>query len=175
MTYDYRSNKLHATTSRNAFATGIFISIAVACVIRKASAEDEKIAAINVVLAHEKACETYDLEKLDSMHTVDSRGIEESYPEPTEPGPRQFYQLINNAGVHIDYHPEDAVAQVRGDVAWVTVTLHSLLTADNPAPRAMIGGEWHVAFVKSSVLVRTPARWKITLGHTSSLPAEFGA
>jgi ketosteroid isomerase-like protein len=139
-----------------------------------ASEEDDKKAAINAVLAHELACQTYDFDKLDSVHTPDARGMEESYPLPMEPGLREWYQTLRNAGVHIDYHPQDAVAQVRGDVAWVTITLHSVWTADTPRGRAIIGGEWHVTFVESHVLVRTPDGWKIVFGHTSQLPADFG-
>ena len=165
--------------------TGMFFAISVlvlivlsACRTRTASEtatqEDDKQAAINVVLAHELACQTYDFDKLDSLHTPDSRGIEESYPGPTEPGLRQAYQADKDAGIHIDYHPQDAVAEVRGDVAWVTVTLHSVWTADTPAGRAMIGGEWHATFVESFILVKTPEGWKIALGHTSQLPADFG-
>jgi PDZ domain/SnoaL-like domain len=157
------------------FAATITISVVLgACKTRTASEEDEKKAAINVVLAHEQACQTYDFDKLDSLHTSDSRGIEESYPGPTEPGLRHFYQAMKDAGVRIDYRPQDAVAEVRGNVAWVTVTLHSVWTADNPVGRAMIGGEWHVTFVESFILVKTPEGWKIALGHTSQLPPDFG-
>ena len=123
------------------FAITVLISIVLgACGTRKPSEEDEKKAAINVVLAHEQACQTYDFDKLDSLHTPDSVGIEESYPHPFEPDARQGYQAYKDAGVRIDYHPQDALAEVRGDVAWVTVTLHSVWTADNPVGRAMIGG-----------------------------------
>ena len=148
------------------FAATITISVVLgACKTRTASEEDEKKAAINVVLAHEQACQTYDFDKLDSLHTTDSRGIEESYPGPTEPGLRHFYQAMKDAGVRIDYRPQDAVAEVRGNVAWVTVTLHSVWTADNPVGRAMIGGEWHVTFVESFILVKTPEGWKIGRAH----------
>ena len=157
------------------FAAVILISVVLgASMTRTASEEDEKKAAINVVLAHEQACQTFDFDKLDSLHTADSRGIEESYPGPTEPGLRHFYQAMKDAGVRIDYRPQDAVAEVQGDVAWVTVTLHSVWTADNPVGRAMIGGVWHVTFVESFILVKTPEGWKITLGHTSQLPPDFG-
>jgi len=147
-----------------------------ACRTRTAPEEDDKQAAINVVVAHEQACQTYDFDKLDSLHTPDARGIEESYPHPFEPDERQGYQAYKDAGVRIDYHPQDAVAEVRGNVAWVTVTLHSVWTADTPAGRAMLGGNvWHVTFVESFILVKTPAGWKITFGHTSMLPPDFGA
>lgn len=157
------------------FAITVLISIVLgACGTRKPSEEDEKKAAINVVLAHEQACQTYDFDKLDSLHTPDSVGIKESYPHPFEPDARQGYQAYKDAGVRIDYHPQDALAEVRGDVAWVTVTLHSVWTADNPVGRAMIGGEWHVTFVESFILVKTPTGWRIAFGHTSQLPADFG-
>jgi PDZ domain/SnoaL-like domain len=156
------------------FATTALISIVQCACGRTASVEDDKKAAINVVLAHELACQNYDFDKLDSLHTPDARGIEESYPGPTEPGLRHFYQSMKDAGVHIDYRPQDAVAETRGDVAWVTVTLHSIWTANNPVGQAIIGGEWHATFVESFILVRTAEGWKIALGHTSDLPADFG-
>jgi hypothetical protein len=157
------------------FATTALISIVLgACGTRTASEDDDKKAAINVVLAHELACQTYDFNKLDSLHMPGDRAIEESYPGPVEPGLRQAYQSMKKAGIHIDYHPQDAVAEVHGDVAWVTITLHSIWTADNPMGRAMIGGEWHATFVESFILVKTPEGWKITFGHTSQLPADFG-
>jgi hypothetical protein len=157
------------------FTATILTSIVLAaCGTCTASEDDDKKAVINVVLAHELACQTYDFDKLDSLHTADSRGMEESYPQPFEPGARQSYQADKDAGVHIDYHPQDAVAEVRGNVAWVTITLHSVWTADNPVGRSMIGGEWHATFVESFILVKTPEGWKIAFGHTWQLPADFG-
>ncbi len=159
------------------FAITVFISIVLgACGTRTTSEEDDKKAAINVVLAHELACQNYDFDKLDSLHTPDSRGIEASYPRPFEPEARQSYQANKDAGVRIDYHPQDAVAEVRGDVAWVTVTLHSVWTADTPVGRAMLGGGsvLHATYVESFILVKTPAGWKIALGHTNWLPPDFG-
>ncbi|MGA8506421.1 MAG: PDZ domain-containing protein [Candidatus Sulfotelmatobacter sp.] len=155
-------------------ATIVTSIVLVACSTCMASEDDDKKAVIDVVLAHEKACQDYDFVKLDSLHTPDARGIEESYPLSMEPGLRQSYQSMKDAGIRIDYHPQDAVAEVRGDVAWVTITLHSIWTADNPVGRAMIGGEWHATFVESHVLVRTAEGWKIAFGHTSQLPADFG-
>jgi membrane-associated protease RseP (regulator of RpoE activity) len=143
--------------------------------MRTAAQENDKQAAIDVVLAHELACQTYDFDKLDSLHTPGARGIEESYPHPFEPELRQSYQIDKDAGIRIDYHPQDAVAEVRGDVAWVTVTLHSVWTADTLAGRAILGGSvWHATFVESFVLVKTPGSWKIALGHTNALPPDFG-
>jgi PDZ domain-containing protein/SnoaL-like protein len=157
-------------------ATVLIFFVLAAWRTRTAAQEDDKQAAINVVLAHELACQTYDFDKLDSLHTPDARGIEESYPHPFEPELRQSYQIEKEAGIRINYHPQDAVAEVRGDVAWVTVTLHSVWTADTPAGRAILGGSvWHVTFVESFVLVKTPGGWKIALGHTNALPPEFGA
>jgi ketosteroid isomerase-like protein len=157
------------------FATAIFISVVLgACEPRTASEEDQKKAAINVVLAHERAVQAYDFDKVDSLHTPDARVIEESYPHPFEPDERQGWQLYKDAALHVDYHPQDAVAEVRGKVAWVTLTLHSTWTADNPVGRAMIGGEWHVTFVESFILVKTPEGWKIAFRHTSMLPPDFG-
>jgi hypothetical protein len=152
----------------------IFFALA-ACSTRTASVEDDKQAAINVVLAHEHAVELYDFDKMDSLRTPDSRVIEESYPHPFEPVQRQDWQVYKDAGVHVVDHPQDAVAEVRGNVAWVTLTLGSAWTADTPAGRAMLGGNaWRGTFVESFVLVKMPAGWKITLGHTDLLPPNFG-
>ena len=108
-------------------ATVLFSIVLAACSICMASEADDKKAAIDVVLAHELACQTYDFDKLDSLHTADSRGMEESYPQPFEPGARHFYQAMKDAGVHIDYRPQDAVAEVRGNVAWVTCCVRSIV------------------------------------------------
>ena len=59
---------------------------------RTAPEEDDKQAAINVVLAHERAVQAYDFDKVDSLHTPDARVIEESYPHPFEPDERRGWQ-----------------------------------------------------------------------------------
>jgi hypothetical protein len=158
------------------FATTVLIFFALAARrTRTASEEDDKQAAINIVLAHERAVQAYDFDKVDSLHTPDARVIEESYPHPFEPAERQDWQLYKNAGVHVVYHPKDAVAEVRGNVAWVTVTLPSVWTVDSAAGQAMLGArEGFATYVESFVLVKTPAGWKITLGHTDQLPPDFG-
>ena len=141
-----------------------------------ASEEDEKKAAIAVVLAHEQAVQSYDFDKVDALHTADSRGIEESYPEPRrKPQYVETFGPLKDAGVRINYHPQDAVAEVRGDVAWITVTMHSVWTADTSAGRALLAGnEWRATFVESWVLVKTSEGWKIALGHTSQVPPDLG-
>jgi membrane-associated protease RseP (regulator of RpoE activity) len=158
------------------FATTFLLFLVLAaCSTRTAPQEDDKQAAINVVLAHEQAFEQYDFDKVDSQNTPDVRSIEESYPHPFEPTERRDFQSFKDAGIRINYHPQDAAAEMRGDVAWVTVTLHSVWTADTPAGRAILGGSvWHVTFVESFVLEKTPAGWKIALGHTNALPPDFG-
>ena len=166
-----------------ATTTVLIIALLTACRTRTAPQENkpeenkeaDKQAAINAVLAHEQACQTYDFVKLDSLYTPDAREIEESYPHAPEPELRQFYQSMKDAGVRIDYRPQDAVAEVRGNVAWVTLTLHSIWTADTPAGRAILGGSvWHVTFAESFILVKTPGGWKITFVHASMLPPNFG-
>ena len=158
------------------FATTVLLSLVLAaCRARTATEEDDKKAAISVVLAHEQACQTYDFDKVDSLHTPDARVTEESYSHPLEPDQRRSYQVYKDAGIRIDYHPQDAVAEVHGNVAWVTVTLHSVWTADTPAGQAMLGvKEGYATYVESFVLVKTPAGWKIALGHTNALPPDFG-
>lgn len=85
---------------------------------------------------------------------------------------RTVLQKHKDAKVHIDYRPRDFVVQVKGDVAWVTVTLDSIFSADTEAGKALLGGksEWHPIFVESEILVRTPDGWRIALGHTTHLP-----
>jgi|SRR5208283_4221076 len=158
------------------FATTVLIFfVLAACRTRTASEADDKKAAINVVLAHERAVQEYDFDKADSLHTPDARVIEESYPHPFEPAERQDWKVYEDTGIRVDYHPQDAIAEVRGDVAWVTVTLHSVWTADTPAGQAMLGArEGYATYVESFILVKTPAGWKIVLGHTDQLPPDFG-
>ncbi|MBV8461624.1 MAG: PDZ domain-containing protein [Candidatus Eremiobacteraeota bacterium] len=140
------------------------------------SEDGQKKAAITVVLAQERAVQMYDFDKDDSLWMPDARHIEESYPYPREPALRQSFQPMKNAGIRIDYHPQDAVADVRDDVAWVTLTLHSVWKADTPQGRMVLGGsEWRSTYVESFVLLRTPEGWKIALSHTSMLPPDLGA
>ena len=158
------------------FATTVLIFfVAAACSTRTAPQEDDKQAAINVVLAHERAVQEYDLDKVDSLHTPDARVIEDSYPHPFEPDERQGWQVNKDAGLHVEYYPRDAVADVRGNVAWVTLTLGSKWTADAPVGRAMLGGDvQRETYVETFILVKTPAGWKIAFRHTSTLPPDFG-
>ncbi len=158
------------------FATTVLIFfVLAACRTRSAPEADDKQAAINVVLAHELAVQAYDFDKVDSLHTPDARVIDASYPHPFEPDERQYWQLNKDAGLHVDYHPQDAVADVRGNVAWVTVTLHSTWAGDTPAGRAILGGSaWRETYVECFILVKTPAGWKIAFRNTSSLPPDFG-
>jgi ketosteroid isomerase-like protein len=156
-------------------ATILTLFALAACRAHTAPEQEDKQAAINVVLAHEQAVQAYDFDKVDSLHTPDARVIEESYPHPFEPDERQGWQLYQDPGLHVDYHPQNAVADVRGNVAWVTVTLHSVWTTDTPEGRAMLGGSaWRATYVESFILVKTPAGWKIAFRHTSTLPPDFG-
>lgn len=159
--------------------TGLISIMLGACKSRtasdSASQADDKQAAINVVLLHERAVQAYDLDKVDSLHTPDARMIDDSFPQPLEPAERQDWQAYKDAGVHVEYHPKNAVAEVRGNVAWVTLTLPSNWRADTPAGRAMLGGStWHATYVESFILVKTPEGWKITFRHTTIMPPDFG-
>lgn len=105
----------------------------------------------------------------------DARVIEEGSPHAFEPDERQGWKEYHDAGVHVEYHPRDAVAEVRGNVAWVTVTLPSRWSADTPAGRVMLGGSmWRATYEESFILVKTPAGWKIDFRHTTILPPDFG-
>src|ERR1700691_5497809 len=158
------------------FAATVLIFFALAAGrARTAVQADDKQAAINVALANERAVQENDFDKVDSLYTSDARVIEESYPHPFEPDERRDWQFNKEAGLHVVYRPQDAVADVRGNVAWVTLTLHSTWTADAPVGRAMLGGsEWRGTWVESFILVKTPAGWKIAFRHTSTLPPDFG-
>ena len=146
-----------------------------ACRTQSAPLDNDKQAAINVVLTHGLSVQAYDFDKVDSLHTPDARVIEESYPHPFEPDERQGWRLYKDAGLHVDYHPQNAVADVRGDVAWVTLTSHSAWSADTPAGRAILGGStWRATYVESFILVKTLAGWKIAFRHPSTLPPDFG-
>lgn len=159
------------------FATTVLTSLVLAsCSTHTPSEEDDKQGAIDVVLAHERAVQAFDLDKVDSLHTPDARVIEESLPHPFEPAERQGWQANQDAGLHVEYDPQNAAAEVRGNVAWVTLTLHSIWRADSPAGRAMLGGsEWRATWVESFILLKMPTGWKITFRHTSPLPADLGA
>jgi ketosteroid isomerase-like protein len=158
------------------FATTLLIFfVLAACSTRTAPQEDDKQAAINVALANERAVQENDFDKVDSLYTPDARVIEESYPHPFEPDERRDWQLNKEAGLHVEYHPQDAVADIRGNVAWVTLTLHSTWTADAPVGRTMLGGNVErETYVETFVLVKTLAGWKIAFRHTSTLPPDFG-
>jgi membrane-associated protease RseP (regulator of RpoE activity) len=146
-----------------------------ACGTRTAPIEDDETAAISVVLAHEHAVQAYDFDKVDSLHMPDARVIEEGSPHPFEPDERQAWRLYKDAGIHVEYHPRDAVADVRDNVAWVTVTLPSDWRADTAAGRAILGAsEWRATYVETFILVKTPAGWKIDFRHTTILPPDFG-
>jgi ketosteroid isomerase-like protein len=157
-------------------ATTVLTSITLAaCTTPSAPQQDDKQAATNVVLAYEQAVQAYDFDKVDSLNTPDSRVIEESYPHPLEPAERRDWQPYTDAGLHVDYHPQDAIADLRGNVAWVTVTMHSVWKADTPAGRTILGGSaWRATYVETFILVKTPAGWKIAFRHTTTLPADFG-
>jgi membrane-associated protease RseP (regulator of RpoE activity) len=158
------------------FAITLLLSVVLAgCRTPATSQEDDKRAAMSVVLAHERAAQAYDFAAMDALHTPDARSMEESYPHPFEPTERDGYQNYKNAGIRIDYHPQDAVAVVHGDVAWVTVTLHSVWKADTEEGRALLGGdEWRATYAEDFILLRTPKGWKIDFGHTGQLPPDFG-
>jgi hypothetical protein len=112
---------------------------------------------------------------VDSLHTPDARVIEDSYPHPFEPDERRSWQINKDAGIHVAYDPQDAVADVRGNVAWVTLALHSVWKADTPVARAMLGAtEGYASSVETFILVKTPGGWKIAFRHTSTLPSAFG-
>lgn len=152
------------------FAVIIFVTafVLVARGKQAAGQDDDKKAVENVVRGFEKAVQEFDFDKADSFTTPDARWVENSYPQPVEPGLRSRFLRIKDSRIRMDYHPRDVEVNIRGDVAWATVTLDSTWVAEGRA-------EWRTIYVESMILVRTPDGWKITFGHTTRLPADFGA
>jgi hypothetical protein len=46
----------------------------------------------------------HDFDKLNSLHTPDSRGIEQSYPHAFEPDERRDHQAYQDAGMRMTTH-----------------------------------------------------------------------
>jgi ketosteroid isomerase-like protein len=154
----------------------------VIAVNRDAAQEDDKSAVEATVRQFERACQDFDFDQADSILLPDARWIE--YSLPAKLGDIEWPRLraLKSAGVRISFRVHDFEINVRGDVAWVTLTLDGTFTSDgedgrkllNPTPGRCVSQGTHVScnqtFVESEVLVRTTAGWKIALGHTSSPP-----
>lgn len=133
---------------------------------------DEKSAAETTVRTYEQACEHFDFEKANSMLAPGARWIEDSYPVPAEFTGKGRWEDYKAAKLRIEYQLRDFDTHIRGDVAWITLSLDGTFTADNKIALALNDNlrEWRGTFVETYVLVKNGNEWKIALGHTSLLP-----
>ena len=138
--------------------------------------DDERKAAEETVRNYEHACEQFDFTTANSLLMPDARWIEDSYPEPakfTGQGWSKHWEEMKKAKVQLHYQIRDFETHIRGDVAWITVSLDTVAKADTPEAIKINGNvrEWRGIFVESYVLINDRGEWKIALGHTSLVPA----
>ena len=158
------------------------------------SPSDEKRAVEKTIRSFEGAMQEYDFTKADTFYAPEAKwieGAERTYPElayPTGQGPFWTGAKANKVQLVQELHDFDI--QIRGDVAWVTMINDTTWTANNEEGRKLLAeseleetgrtsppnqNEWRSSYVESEVLVKTPAGWKIVLGHTSLLPRSAEA
>jgi ketosteroid isomerase-like protein len=145
-----------------------------------AKLNDERVGPEETVRKYEHACEQFDFTTANSLLMSDARWIEDSYPEPakfTGQGWSKHWNEMKEANVQLHYQIRDLETHVRGEVAWVTLSLDTIATADTPEAIKINGNvhEWRGTFVESYVLVKPRGDWKVALGHTSLVPATSGA
>jgi hypothetical protein len=145
----------------------------------RVAAEDtsEKSAAEATVRSYEQACEHFDFAQANALLAPDARWIEDSYPVPAEftgQGWSKRWEEYKAAKLLINYQFGDFNTHIRGDVAWITLTLDSTFTADNKAALALNQNQqvWRGTFVETYVMVKIDGEWKVALGHTSLLPGK---
>ena len=139
--------------------------------------DNEKSAVEATVRGFEQAVQDYNLAKVNSLLTPEARWIENSLPLKID-AVWQWFDKAKTAGVRITYLPHDFEIHVQGGVAWVTLTLEGIFSADSAQGRKFLHLDTvagnppalQVTYVESEVLVKTSSGWKITLGHTSRLP-----
>jgi ketosteroid isomerase-like protein len=137
---------------------------------------DERTAAEATVRSYEHACEQFDFTTANSLLMPDARWIEDSYPEPakfTGHGWSEHWEEMKRAKVQLHYQIRDLQTHIRGDAAWITLSLDTVAKADTAEAIKANGNvrEWHGTFVESYVLVKHGGEWKVALGHTSLVPA----
>jgi hypothetical protein len=135
----------------------------------------DEVDAEAAVSRYEHACEQFDFTTANSLLAPDARWIEDSLAEPAifdGKGWSKHWQEMKDAKVRLKYNIRDFDAHVRGGVAWLTVVLDAVATADTPAAIKANGNarEWRGTFAESYVLVKDDHGWKIALGHASLLP-----
>lgn len=153
----------------------IFIVLSLAVGLEAQDSEKAKVEA--TVRNYEHACERFDFSAANALLAQDARWIEDSTPEPAEfngKGWSKRWEEYKEAHLRIDYRLRDLDTNIRGDVAWTTLTLDGIFTADNPAALALNDNraEWRGTYVETYVLVKIDNGWKIALGHTSLLPEK---
>jgi len=137
--------------------------------------DKEKSAVEALVRDYEHACEQYDFARANSLLAPHARWIEDSYPEVAQfngTGWSKHWEEMKAAKLRMNYQVRDLDVRIRGEVAWATLALDTVVTADNPAALALNDNlrEWRGTFVESYVLEKTDQGWKVALGHTSLLP-----
>jgi ketosteroid isomerase-like protein len=157
------------------FLLALFLAWLPLTTLQAAARGDEKTAAEETVRKYEHACEVLDFATANSLLTPDARWIEDSYPEPaqfTGEGWSRHWQEMKETKVHLRYQVRNFDTHIRGEVAWITVSLDSVATADTPEAIKANGHlrEWRGTFVESYVLLREGGKWKVALGHTTLLP-----
>ena len=158
------------------------------------SQSDERRAVEQTIRSFEAAMQDYDFTKADTFYAPEAKwieGAELTYPElayPTGQGPFWTGAKANKVQLVQELHDFDI--QIRGDAAWVTMINDTTWTANNEEGRKLLAeseleetgrtsppnqSEWRSSYVESEVLIKTPAGWKIVLGHTSLLPRSAEA
>jgi ketosteroid isomerase-like protein len=148
---------------------------------------EEERAVEATVRAYEKAIQEYDFPKADTFLAPNAKWIERSLPESAAYDGTGFFVDAKAARVRLTNEPHDFHTQIQGSVAWVTLLVDVTTIADNAAAGSLLArteaeetgkmsdpnqGTWRASYVESEVLVRTPDGWKISMAHTSRLPAK---
>ena len=147
--------------------------------LRAAVQENGRMAVEETVRKYEHACEQFDFTTANSLLAPDARWIEDSYPEPakfTGQGWSKHWEDMKKAKVRLHYQIRDLETHISGDVAWITLSLDTVATADTAEAIKLNGNvrEWRGVFVESYVLLNRRGEWKVALGHTSSVPPAAG-
>jgi hypothetical protein len=152
-----------------------FIIVLASAISARGAVRDERAAAEETVRRYEHACEQFDFVTANSLLAAEARWIEDSYPESarfTGQGWSRHWQERKERKVQLHYTIRDLVTHIRGDVAWITLSLDIVATADTPEAIKANGDvrEWRGTYVESYVLLKRREAWRVALGHTSLVP-----
>jgi len=142
-----------------------------------------------VVRGYEAAVQEFDYARVNTFLAPDAKWIERSAPEPAAFGPvvTGFWGDAKTTKVRLTNQPHDLEVHIADNLAWVTLFVDVTAIGDSEAARQLLGrteteetgkpadatrSEWRATYTESEVLTRTPAGWKIVLGHTSRLPEK---